>query len=363
MGYNPSQNLSMTELSNIIGLCGRQAYRLSSNKSNTCGLRENSINGIENWIHDCWDDVQPEGFPFVEKRNDDDNSSENLKYSDALFCFRQNEINKKNTTRNFTLIKVKRNLVSNLLSGKASFFVKHGIQSESGDFIKTKSHAPRHLLNTIMQNLNSKQTDIARMFGRADMGQNKVYDHTSDYERAEKSLRLAHDSDLFGERESDELLNCKNPIKKATYDDLNLLPTTHSTEYGLCLNDFSYYPCVKYRNCLSCSKHVIDVKNKQKVKQINAHYSALEKKLKSANDKRGSFYGVGNYISHLESEIKETKKIISAISDMGDIDDRFLHRLGVKDSSFVSRAIKTIESNRNNTSIEKNGGNYEIAKA
>lgn len=336
--YRDKQTLSMDELSEVVGLCGRQAHRLTS-ADHKQQILNSSIAGVESWLNTHGDVLQPKDFPVFDKLGD----GKVLKYSDALFCFRQNELNE-HSTRNFTFRKITNSNISQMLAGKNSFFVRHGVRDESGEIVKTNSHAPRHLLNTIAQNINLSQWDIARMFGRVTPKHNKAYDHTSGHERAKKSLHLTQGTSLFGQEGINEL-SCKSPINKVTYDQLNISPTTHSTEYGLCVNHFSYSPCSKYRNCLSCSKHVVDAHDAEKIKQIKTHCQVLKNKLDRANKKVGSVFGVENYIDHLTSEINETEQLISIIGELDGQEARFLHRVGIKDDSCIGRAIDSIENN------------------
>lgn len=338
--YQDNYKLSAKELAEIIGLGVNRTYKML-HKDSKMRILDNSMLGVQNWLNTYWDKIQPEGFPIFDKLGD----SVVLKYSEALFCFRKYELSNSYSTANLIFGRFTSQNISPMLAGKQSFFVRHNIRGENGEIVKTNSHASRHLLNTIVQNVNLDQWDIARMFGRATPKHNKVYDHTSGYDRAQKSLGLTQNTDLFGGKDDGGSLDCKSPIDRVVYDQLNISPTTHSTEYGLCINNFAYHPCSKYRNCLSCSKHVIDTRDTEKIKQVKLHCQALKDKLAKANKKVGLVFGVESYIKHLTSELDETEQLVSAISNLDGQDARFLHRLGIKNNSCIDRAIDSIKDN------------------
>lgn len=358
--YTKDQELEVSDLSNILGLSERQVYRLLSKSGsrplkrpsgNVGRLKGWTISDVEKWMQDYWSDNQPEYFPFFERRNDSDSSCDNLKYSDALFCFRLNELSGTNATRGLSLMRVKPGKVTALLTGKSSFFTKYNIQTESGEIVRCKSHSPRHLYNTKAQNSDLSQWDIARLFGRVSTKQNKVYDHTSTFDRAKETMELTLGSNLFGELEN-KSIECKHPIDKQSYHELNRLATTHSTEFGLCTNTFSSLPCGQHRNCLSCSKHICVVGDTLKLRQIEGYLKSLNVKLNKANKSIGREFGVERWIKHLENEILEVKSLLSTLKNPELDNGLLLHRLGGSDASSIGRVVNTLKDKSRLIQIE-----------
>lgn len=63
-----------------------------------------------------------------------------------------------------------------------SIFDRHGFNITENQKLKANSHQFRHLLNTMAQRGGLSQSEITRCSGRADMKQNRVYEHMSEFE-------------------------------------------------------------------------------------------------------------------------------------------------------------------------------------
>lgn len=149
----------------------------------------------------AFDDIQdrvlkklPKGFPYAQP---------GLKFSEALFTIRRFELDAK--LRAYTCIIDY--LSSDQIAGRIGYgggvrqtvFERFGLTEDDGSPVSLTSHQVRHYLNTLAQANGASQIDIAMWSGRADVGQNKAYDHVTP-ERIMSSVRelATVASPLFG---------------------------------------------------------------------------------------------------------------------------------------------------------------------
>ncbi|MHO47208.1 integrase, partial [Escherichia coli] len=94
--------------------------------------------------------------------------------------------------------------------------------------------------------------EIAKWSGRADMKQNRAYNHMTEYELVGMSERLDPSKGLFGPA---------GDVAKhlpVTIQEFNTLDhaAVHVTEYGYCVHDYTMGPCEKFRDCVNCTEQV-----------------------------------------------------------------------------------------------------------
>lgn len=140
----------------------------------------------------------PDDFPWFDKNM-------GIKYSNALFALNVNQFHGNCGCSPVELHKPTNNFFNNDLSprealdGKhASIFDRHGYHAENGERVKLTSHQARHLLNTIAQRGGLSNLEIAKWSGRADVKQNRTYNHMTEYELVSMAERLDPTKALFG---------------------------------------------------------------------------------------------------------------------------------------------------------------------
>src|SRR5690606_29547413 len=123
-----------------------------------------------------------------------------------------------------------------------------------GDY-SLSSHQFRHLLNTIANTNGMDSILLAKWSGRADMKQNRVYDHTSVEERNYTLMAMQKNEIVVEDGNSTYQFQVATP---RTLQELNTRTTLamHVTEFGLCTHSYIDEPCLKYRDCLNCTEHV-----------------------------------------------------------------------------------------------------------
>lgn len=194
----------------------------------------------------------PDDFPWFDK-------DKGIKYSNALFALNVNQLHGNRGCIPIELYKPTNNFFNNdltprnALDGKhASIFDRHAYSAENGERVKLTSHQARHLLNTIAQRGGLSNLEIAKWSGRADVKQNRIYNHMTEYE-------------LVGMAESLDpvkaLIGAVGEVPKhlpVTMQELNTLEhaSVHVTEYGYCVHDYTMSPCDKFRDCVNCTEQV-----------------------------------------------------------------------------------------------------------
>lgn len=156
-----------------------------------------------------------------------------------------------------------------------SIFDKHGFNATRTEPLKVSSHQFRHLLNTMAQRGSLTQAEIARWPGRADMNQNRVYDHMSEFELVE-ILRVHDDSLTLDQplQEIAEQIAAKIPMTRQEFNTL-AIPTAHVTEYGFCIHDFTISPCQRFRDCLNCTEQVC-IKGDRRIDRLKERYAIVK---------------------------------------------------------------------------------------
>ncbi|MFQ2891891.1 integrase, partial [Aeromonas caviae] len=194
----------------------------------------------------------PDGFPWFDK-------DKGIKYSNALFALNANQFHGNRGCLPVELHKPTNNFFNNDLSPREaldgkhiSIFDRHGYHSENGARVKLSSHQARHLLNTIAQRGGLSNLEIAKWSGRADVKQNRTYNHMTEFELVSMAERLDPSKSLFGPvGEVAKHL----PVSAQEFNTLERAPV-HVTEYGFCVHDYTMSPCDKFRDCVNCTEQV-----------------------------------------------------------------------------------------------------------
>jgi hypothetical protein len=159
---------------------------------------------------------------------------------------------------------------------RPSLFYRFDKNTESASTIKMTSHQFRHLLNTMGQRGGLSQSAIARWSGRADMKQNRVYDHMTEYELVD--MLRAQDPSLSLIKPIEEIADqiaAKLPMTRQEFNQLTI-PTAHVTEYGYCVHDFTMSPCQRFRDCLNCTEQVC-VKGDRRLARLKERYEDVQR--------------------------------------------------------------------------------------
>ena len=202
----------------------------------------------------------PKGFPYIPFKT---GMGIKVKWSEALFSCFANQFNSQKPTistelwiphidtLNEGLSPTKKNMRGkDQLCNVQSIFQKWGHGN-----LSITTHQFRHLLNTIANTNGMESLLLAKWSGRADIKQNRIYDHTSVEER-NNALALMQNNERI-ENQNVSICNIRIATPR-TLQELNTRTTLsmHTTEFGLCTHSYIDEPCLKYRNCLNCTEHI-----------------------------------------------------------------------------------------------------------
>ena len=269
-------------------------------------------------------DSLPKDFPFV-------NKAIGLKWSNALFCYRLNELHFK-PVRPYELWMPRSaefNSRIHCTKGRQTIFKRYGYYEPDGSEISITSHQFRHYLNTLAQKGAVGELDIAKWSGRANIHQNNIYNHMTDedyIERAKSSEILASIGNPLTK------INNKDPNSPVTVADLNAATKgrdriAHVTEWGFCIHDFAFSPCQKCADCLNCSEQVCIKGDKEKLERLRCQRELLNTQLQNAikADKQGT-YGASRWADHQARTIERLDNLIEVL-ESDDVEDGAVIRL------------------------------------
>jgi hypothetical protein len=329
--------LTMKEACQALGMAN-QTRMLCQTSLNNCGLEKKD--GVHS-LDSLWKYVmsrQPNDFPWFSKEK-------GIKYSNALFCMTRNLIGSQRGTSPVILWKPTHNVFNNDLSPREStgpehqsIFDRHGYRKQNGERIKLTSHQARHLLDTIAERGGLSKFEIAKWSGRADVKQNRVYNHMSEYEMVAMAEQLDTSLTLFGPAGE---VGKHIPI---TIQEFNTLEkgALHVTEFGVCVHDFIISPCEKYRDCLNCSEQVC-IKGeteklsriKKRFKEVQEQYIAAEKAMQEG------FAGADRWYEYHKNTLTRLNELVSILENP-EIEDGALIKL--KNDKAFSPLRRAVES-------------------
>lgn len=271
-----TQPLTVFEVSSAIGIkltnhkyCSSELTRLGLPKANYT----NTLESLNNWVSS----KLPKEFPWFDKEKE-------LRYSDALFCMQAKQLRTDMPTSPIVLWRPSNNTINEDLQSReaspgyfsSSIFDRQGLNSNIEKPLRANSHQFRHLLNTMAQRGGLSQAEVARWSGRADIKQNRAYDHMSEFELVD--MIRTHDSSLSLEKSFDEIAEQvaqKLPLTKQEFNTL-AIPTAHVTEYGFCIHDFTMSPCQRFRDCINCTEQAC-VKGDRRLSRLKERYKIVKK--------------------------------------------------------------------------------------
>lgn len=241
------------------------------------------------------------------------------------------------------------------LDGKhATIFDRHGYYAKNGERVKLSSHQARHLLNTIAQRGGLSNLEIARWSGRADVKQNRTYNHMTEYELVGMAERLDPTKALFGPvgevpKHLPVIMQEFNTLEHAA---------VHATEYGYCVHDYTMSPCEKFRDCVNCIEQVcIKGDDTEKLDRIKKRLEKSERLffLADAAVESGEM-GADRWYQYHKKTVTRLRELV-AILENPDIENGAQIKLRGNDFSQLRRVAekKFIEA------IEKKGKESEEA--
>lgn len=206
--------------------------------------------------------------------------------------------------------------ISDFISGRGvvkSVFERLDILDSDGKPYRTNTHALRHFLNTLAQEGMLSQLDIARWSGRKDIRENSSYDHTGGRHLAEKLREAVKTNAMQGP--ISHTFEALPPVDRESFLKARFA-TAHSTDIGMCVQDFSLAPCPSHGACAGCSEHVIvkgDKRHQERAQQLLSEHEAM---LSQAQQEMAEgTLGAGPWVEHNERMVDGLKKALAVHAD------------------------------------------------
>ncbi|MCP3428246.1 integrase [Opacimonas viscosa] len=220
----------------------------------------------------------PDDFPFFDREK-------GIKYSNALFALNKNQfhgnrgclpVELHQPTNNFFNNDI---IIRNILGhAHRNIFDRHDYRSATGQRLKVTSHQARHLLNTIAQRGGLSNLEIAKWSGRADVRQNRTYNHMTEYELVAMAEKIDTSKTMFGPVGE---VSKNLPVTAQEFNTLEQA-AAHVTEFGFCVHDYTMSPCEKYRDCINCSEQVCIKGDSSKLERMKERLVRTEGLLKNS---------------------------------------------------------------------------------
>lgn len=304
----------------------------------------------------------PKDFPWFDKER-------GIRFSQALFCLQAKQLPADMPKSPVLLWQPSPNTLNEDLTSRESspgyvvpgIFDRHGFNAIGKKKLKANSHQFRHLLNTMAQRGGLSQAEIARWSGRADMKQNRVYDHMSEFELV--AMVRSRDSSLSLNQPLQEIaeqIAAKIPMTKQEFNTL-VIPTAHVTEYGFCIHDYTMSPCQRFRDCINCTEQVC-IKGDRRLDRLKGRLSQVEKlRQKASQEIADGTAGADRWYQIHDLTEKRLRELITIMEDP-DIQNGALVKLRNPNEfsplrrALDSKAIKTEQNKPENIRQLLGGG-------
>ena len=278
----------------------------------------------------------PDDFPWFDK-------DKGIKYSNALFALNVNQFHGNRGCLPVELHKPTNNFFNSdltprlALKGKhTSIFDRHRYHAVNGEPVKLTSHQARHLLNTIAQRGGLSNLEIAKWSGRADVKQNRTYNHMTEYELVGMAERLDSSKALFGP--AGEVAK-HFPVTMLEFNTLEPA-AVHVTEYGYCVHDYTIGPCEKFRDCINCNEQVcIKGEDTEILNRIKKRLVTLEQMLCIADEAvESGEMGADRWYQYHKKTVTRLRELV-AILENPDIENGAQIKLRGNDFSQLRRVV------------------------
>ncbi|MDP5556578.1 integrase [Pseudomonas aeruginosa] len=252
----------------------------------------------------------PSGFPVFDKTT-------GLKYSDALFIMRRNELGAQRGTYRCMIEPIGIGQINTGLGSRSNFgfqsvFDRFSFVEPDGSPIVVTSHQFRHYLNTLAQAGGLSQLDIAKWSGRRDVRQNEAYDHVTPEQMLQKIRGAVGEEQMFSSLAE---LPKKVMIRRDEFARL-VIPTAHTTDLGYCIHDYTASPCQLHLDCINCQDLVCVKGDVRKTAMLRRRLAESRDLLCKAETAREDGYsGSDRWIEHHRSTVERYSKLNSIMED------------------------------------------------
>lgn len=306
--------LSLAEVAEILGLSDRTAANTWCRAAKIATSKQDGGKRVFALFADVEKavlDMLPRGFPILDEVT-------GLKYSEALFVVRRNELGAQRGTYRCMIEAVGIGQINTGLGSRAehgyeSVFTRLGFTEPDGSPITLTSHQFRHYLNTLAQAGGLSQLDIAKWSGRKDIRQNEAYDHMTPTAMLQKIRdAVGDDNQMFGPLAE---LPKRVMIRRDEFARL-VIPTAHTTDIGYCVHDYTSSPCQVHMDCIHCQDLVCVKGDAEKEVLLRQRLEEARGLMDKAEAARGDgYYGSDRWAEHHRSTVDRLQQLVSIMDD------------------------------------------------
>lgn len=328
--------------------CQALGLSLLSNEG-TGALNRRELSGVDgaHTLNSLWKYVMsrlPKEFPWLDK-------SKGIKFSNALFVINSKQLDRVKNTSPVELQRPTVNVFNNDLCPRESLgwshqsiFDRYGYKDEIGERLKLTSHQLRHLVNTIAERGGLSHLDQAEWAGRADLKQNKVYNHMTTEELVGMAESLDVTKPVSGAVDTPKR---KIPVSQQEFNVLEQ-GAAHITKYGYCVLDFTQTPCQKYRDCIHCPEQVCVKGETEKLNRLKDQLVNTQRLLELAQKGLAEAdFGADKWVSSHQRDEQRLKEIIAILEDPS-VEDGAQIKLVGNGFTQLKRVVDKKRAERNN---------------
>lgn len=306
--------LSFAEVAEILGLSDRTAANTWCRAAKIATSKQDGgkcVFALFANVEKAVLDMLPRGFPILDEVT-------GLRYSEALFVVRRNELGAQRGTYRCMIEavgigQINTGLGSRAEHGHESVFTRFGFAEPDGSPITLTSHQFRHYLNTLAQAGGLSQLDIAKWSGRKDIRQNEAYDHMTPTAMLQKIRdAVGEDNQMFGPLAE---LPKRVMIRRDEFARL-VIPTAHTTDIGYCVHDYTSSPCQVHMDCIHCQDLVCVKGDAEKEVLLRQRLEEARGLMDKAEAARGDgYYGSDRWAEHHRSTVDRLQQLVSIMDD------------------------------------------------
>lgn len=211
---------------------------------------------------------------------------------------------------------------------RESIFMRYGKTDEDRK-LTLRSHAPRHLMNTVLFQQGLADTIITKQFGRRSVAQSYEYDHRSSQEVMRAIDLVDGFEHILGEKASlayreirsgratGPVVDTFERIKREQGEEeaLEYLRVAadgfHPTPYGHCINSFTVDPCPKNLECFAGCRHLTATnlpENRRHLEKLKRQFGVA---LAEVQARPAGTVGRENQITHATVRLEAVAKLLA----------------------------------------------------
>lgn len=292
----------------------------------------------------------PSEFPYL-------NGAKDQLYSETLAILLVNQGHSRKANFNCAIEKPTVQAFERWLSGhdggkKPSVFKAWGFSERDGSEIKITTHTFRHWLNTVAQLKGMSELDIAKWSGR-DAAQNKSYNHVTSEEILSQIREALDNGRAVGPMfEAAKVQGVNRPVDRREFIDAQI-GSALTTDFGICVHDYSLLPCQSHGDCLGCAENVF-------VKSDGMHRDKVLKRLllaeKQLNDALAALdartYGADRWLEAHQLSIARMRRMLAIHDDPGIADGTIVNLPDGAHDNEIAMAVRD--------RVERSKGDGEI---